>query len=141
VLKKAGLIAAASVASLVAVSPLAHAGGIGDDVHAVDGVGAGHDGQNKDKDGHGHHSDNQNSHGLVNVGNGNNINVPMQLCNNDVQGQVGAVPIQDVGENPTLSPLNGALGLFGGAEANQHSHTTNARTCGQDATSAGYGNN
>lgn len=139
-LKKAGLIAAASVASLVAVSPLAYAGGIGDDVHAVDGVGASHD-KDGGGHGHGHHKDNQNSHGLVNVGNGNNVNVPMQLCNNDVQPQVGLVPVQDVGENPTISPLNGALGLFGGAEATQHSDVTNARTCGQDASSAGYGNN
>lgn len=150
-LKKAGLIAAASVASLVAVSPLAYAGGTGgDDAHLVGGAKTGHDrghdrghgqdhGQGHGHD-HGHHHGNQNSHGLGNVGNGNNINVPIQVCNNDVQGQVGAVPVQDVAENPTFSPLNGALGLLGGADAKQSSDSANTRACGQDSGGAGYGN-
>ncbi|MDQ4117591.1 MAG: hypothetical protein M3235_11600 [Actinomycetota bacterium] len=111
-LKKAGLIAAASVASLVAVSPLAF---------ATDG-------------------DNQNSGGLVNGLNGNNLNAPIQACNNDVQGQVGLVPVQDVAENPTAGPLNGALGILGGAQADQHSDHANIRGCGQDDSASGYGN-
>ncbi len=111
-LKKAGLIAAASVASLVAVSPLAF---------ATDG-------------------DNQNSGGLVNGLNGNNLNAPIQACNNDIQGQVGLVPVQDVAENPTLPPLNGAAGLLGEAKAHQDSQSANTRACGQDDSAAGYGN-
>ncbi len=137
-LKKAGLLAATSVASLVAVSPLAHAGGTGDVADAVAGHGT-NDGTNQGTN-HGHGGDDQNSHGLVNVANGNNVNVPLQLCNNDVQGQVGLVPVQDVAENPTVSPLNGALGLLGGAEAKQNSDTGNIRACGQDSAAAGYGN-
>ena len=136
-LKKSGLIAAASVASLVAVGPLAHAGGTGDvDAHRVGGAGTGHDRDHGH--GAGHHHGNQNSHGPVNVGNGNNVTVPMQVCNNDVQGQVGAVPVQDVAENPTFTP-NGALALLGGAESEQTSDSANTRACGQDSA-AGYGN-
>ena len=112
-LKKAGLITAASVAALVAASPLAF---------ATDGG-------------------NQNSDGLVNGLNGNNLNAPIQACNNDVQGQVGLVPVQDVAENPTAGPLNGALGLLGGeAKARQDSDVANTRACGQESGGAGYGN-
>ena len=112
-LKKAGLITAASVAALVAASPLAF---------ATDGG-------------------NQNSDGLVNGLNGNNLNAPIQACNNDIQGQVGLVPVQDVAENPTLPPLNGALGLLGGeAKAKQDSDVANTRACGQESGGAGYGN-
>lgn len=111
-LKKAGLIAAASVASLVAVSPLAFATDHG----------------------------NQNSDGLGNGLNGNNLNAPIQACNNDVQGQVGLVPVQDVAENPTAGPLNGALGLLGGAQADQSSDHANVRDCGQGTAGAGYDN-
>lgn len=107
-LKKAGLLVAASVASLVAVSPLAF---------ATDG--------------------DQNSGG--GGGNGNNINTPFQACNNDVQGQVGLVPVQDVGENPT-GLANGAAGIAGAAESKQQSGVDNTRACGQDAGGAGYGN-
>ena len=113
-LKKAGLIAAASVASLVAVSPLAF---------ATD------DGGNQNSEG-----------GLVNGLNGNNLNAPIQACNNDIQGQVGLVPVQDVAENPTLPPLNGALGILGGAQADQKSQHANIRDCGQPSGGAGYGN-
>lgn len=131
-LKKAGLIAATSVASLVAVSPLAFAGGTGAD--ADSGNGHGH--------GHGHsHGGNQNSHGLGNGLNGNNVNMPIQACNNDIQGQVGLVPVQDVAENPTFSGLNGALGLLGNGDAKQKSDTANTRACGADSGGAGYGNN
>ncbi len=133
-LKKAGLIAAASVASLVAVSPLAFAGGI-DDLAGADHS-HGHGGHD-----HGHSSGaNQNSHGLGNGLNGNNLNAPIQACNNDVQGQVGLVPVQDVGENPTAAGLNGALGILGVAESEQQSHVGNTRACGQDSGGAGYGN-
>ncbi len=115
-LKKAGLIVAASAASIVALSPLAFA----TDEPTPPG--------------------NQNSSGLVNGLNGNNVNAPIQACNNDIQGQVGLVPVQDVAENPTV-PLNGALGLLGKAEAHQKNDVDNTRACGQDDSAAGYGNN
>jgi hypothetical protein len=118
VLKKAGLIVAASAASIVALSPLAFA----TDEPTPPG--------------------NQNSSGAVNGLNGNNLDAPIEACNNDVQGQAGLVPVQDVAENPTLPPLNGAAGLLGGeGKAHQDSDSTNARTCGQDPAGAGYGNN
>jgi len=118
VLKKAGLIVAASAASIVALSPLAFA-----------------------TDAPTPPPGNQNSSGVVNGLNGNNLDVPIQACNNDVQGQVGLVPVQDVAENPTLPPLNGALGLLGGeAKAKQDSDVANTRACGQESGGAGYGN-
>ena len=132
-LKKAGLIAAASVASLVAVSPLAFAGGIDDLAKSDHGSDHGSD--------HSHvHGSNQNSDGLGNGLNGNNLNAPIQACNNDVQGQVGLVPVQDVGENPTAAGLNGALGILGAGSSEQHSDVANTRACGQDSGGAGYGN-
>ncbi len=115
-LKKAGLIVAASAASIVAISPLAFA----TDEPTPPG--------------------NQNSSGVVNGLNGNNLNAPIQACNNDIQGQVGLVPVQDVAENPTLPPLNGAAGLLGEAKAHQDSQSANTRACGQDDSAAGYGN-
>jgi hypothetical protein len=121
VLKKAGLVAMASIASMVAASPLAFAGG--------EGTHVGGD--------HGGHDGNQNSHGLVNGANGSNVNVPIQLCNNDIQPQVGLVPVQDVGENATLPGLNGALGA---GTADQHGDSANIRSCGQNTAGAGFGN-
>ncbi len=116
-LKKAGLIVAASAASIVAISPLAFA----TDEPTPPG--------------------NQNSSGAINGLNGNNLNAPIQACNNDIQGQVGLVPVQDVAENPTLPPLNGAAGLLGGeAKAKQHSDVANTRACGQESGGAGYDN-
>lgn len=114
-LKKAGLLVAASAASIVALSPLAF---------ATDEPAPG----------------NQNSSGVVNGLNGNNLNAPIEACNNDIQGQVGLVPVQDVGENPTV-PLNGAAGLLGGeAKAHQDANTANTRACGQEDSAAGYSN-
>jgi hypothetical protein len=112
VLKKAGLITAGSVAALVAVGGIAF---------ATEGG-------------------NQNSDGLVNGLNGNNLSAPIVACNNDVQPQAGLVPVQDVGENPTLPPVNGAAGLLGGAQSDQQSSQANVRDCGQDPAGAGYGN-
>ena len=146
-LKKAGLVVAASAASLLAVSPLAFAGDTGYDVagdkaHEVKGDKAhevGHDKGHGHHKGHGDGGSDQNSSGFVNALNGNNLNAPIQACNNDIQGQVGLVPVQDVAENPTV-PLNGALGLLGNAEAKQQNDVDNTRACGQESGGAGYGN-
>lgn len=128
------MIVAASAASLLAVSPMAFAGG--DD----QGADHGHDHGHGQDHGHGYGHGNQNSSGAVNGLNGNNADVPFQLCNNDVQGQVGLVPVQDVGENPTAL-LNGAIGgPLGEGKATQDSQVDNSRTCGQGTGGAGYGN-
>ncbi|TCK25849.1 hypothetical protein [Pseudonocardia endophytica] len=111
-LKKAGLITAGTLAALVTVGGIAF---------ATEGG-------------------NQNSDGLVNGLNGNNLNAPIQACNNDIQGQVGLVPVQDVAEDGTV-PLNGALGgLLGSAQSDQQSSHANIRDCGQGSGGAGYGN-
>ena len=115
-LKKAGLIVAASAASIVALSPLAFA----TDQPTPDG--------------------NQNSSGIVNGLNGNNLNAPIQACNNDIQGQVGLVPVQDIGEDGTVG-LNGAVGaLFGEGKAKQDNNIDNSRLCGQETGGSGTGN-
>ena len=96
-LKKAGIVVAAATAGLLAVSPLAFAGDKGDD------------------HGNRHHAGEANviagdsSEGLVNVA-GNNIAVPVNVCDNQVPVNVLGVqvPINDV---EVLADLSGALGL------------------------------
>jgi hypothetical protein len=116
VLKKAGIVVAAAAVGLLAVSPLAFAGDKGDH-------------------GHGHHAADKNinnvegdeSQGLVNVS-GNNVNVPVQACNNDVPVNVLGVQVSDV-----QADLTGALGLLGGASAEDAGDTGDNRECAQDA--------
>jgi hypothetical protein len=121
VLKKAGIVVAAAAAGLLALSPLAFAGD------------KGHDG-----DDHGHHGsvevdENTNNAsgdenvGLVNV-TGNNVNVPIQACNNDIPVNVLGVQVSDV-----QADLVGALGLLGDAEAERDGDTGDERSCEQDA--------
>jgi hypothetical protein len=108
VLKKAGIVVATAAAGLLAVSPLAFAGDKDDhDGHR------GHDKTNvEDVNG----VDNS-SEGLINVG-GNNIAVPVNVCDNQVPVNVLGVqvPVNDV---EVLADLSGALGLglLGDAEA------------------------
>lgn len=108
-LKKAGIVVAAAAAGLLAVSPLAFAGDKDD-----------HDGHR----GHSHgskvedvnHVDNS-SEGLINVG-GNNVAVPVNVCDNQIPVNVLGVqvPLNDV---DVIADLSGALGLglLGAAEA------------------------
>lgn len=114
-LKKAGIVVAAAAAGLLAVSPLAFAGDKGDYDH-------GH--------GHGHHSAQvnnaeKNSSGLVNVS-GNDINVPIQACNDNVN--VLGIQVSDV-----TAQLTGVLGLLGTANGGDQAVD---RSCTQ-AASAG----
>ncbi|MCE0768192.1 hypothetical protein LWC35_35645 [Pseudonocardia kujensis] len=120
-LKKAGIVATGVAASLVAVSPLAFAGD------------KGHDHDKGDK---GHHGSSvtgidKSGKGLLNVS-GNNVNVPVQVCNNDVPVNAGVGAIQGNAKDIT-GALTGALGLFGKAKADTDVHTDSDRSCGLDA--------
>ncbi len=127
-LKKAGLTIAIAAAGMLAVSPLAFAGDYqwGDQGH---GHGHGHSVVNKTN------TNGNTSSGLVNVS-GNNVNVPIQACNNDVPIQAGIlqgqVPIKDV-----TAALSGALALFGTANSSVTQVTDNSRSCGDNSGSAG----
>ena len=122
-LKKAGIIVAASAASLLAISPLAFAG---------DG---GHDGG--EKGGH-HGAANQidkDSKGLISGLNGNNVNVPIQACNNNIPVNVLGVqvPVEDAS---ALNGVTGALGILGDAKAKSgDSVTDQSDNCAQDSGS------
>ncbi|GEL19545.1 hypothetical protein [Pseudonocardia asaccharolytica] len=112
-LKKAGIVVATAAAGLLAVSPLAFAGDKGDWGH------------------HHHGTDQVNSNeevrqGLVNVSD-NNVNVPVQVCNNDIPVNVLGVQVSDV-----TADLVGALGLLGPATATGGDLSEN-RACAQDA--------
>jgi hypothetical protein len=104
VLKKAGIVVAAAAAGLLAVSPLAFAGD-GDDDH-------GHGGKTNVEDVNG--IDDSSNGGLLNLG-GNNVDVPVNACDNQVPVNVLGVqvPVNDV---EVLADLTGAagLGLLGG---------------------------
>ncbi|MBP2370888.1 hypothetical protein [Pseudonocardia parietis] len=120
-LKKAGLVVAASAASLLAVSPLAFAGDHGDD-HG--------------KGGHHHGAENvidKDAKGLVSGLNGNNVNVPIQACNNNIPVNVLGVqvPVEDAS---ALNGLTGALGVLGDAKAKSgDSVTDQSDNCAQES--------
>ncbi|KAA1023144.1 hypothetical protein FVA95_18790 [Pseudonocardia sp. EV170527-09] len=120
-LKKAGIVVAASAASLLALSPLAFAGDKGGD-HGHKG---GHHGAENviDKD----------AKGLIAGLNGNNLNVPIQACNNNIPVNVLGVqvPVEDAS---ALNGLTGALGILGDAKAKSgDSVTDQSDNCGQEA--------
>ncbi|OLL74822.1 hypothetical protein Ae168Ps1_3220c [Pseudonocardia sp. Ae168_Ps1] len=120
-LKKAGIIVAASAASLLAISPLAFAGDYAGD-SSKDAKHQGHDGGVIDKDSKG---------GLVSGLSGNNVNVPIQICNNNIPVNVlGAqVPVED---GALLNGLTGALGIAGDAKTKSgDSATDQSDSCGQ----------
>ena len=89
--KKVGLVAATSVAGLLALSPIAFAG---------------NDGNVIDKE----------SKGLVAGLNGNNAEVPVQVCNNNVPVNVLGVqvPVEDAA---AANGLTGGAGLLGEGKA------------------------
>ena len=119
-LKKAGIVAAAATAALLAVSPLAFAG-------------------DKDHDGHKRHShatnvnEAGNSEGFVNVS-GNNANVPIQLCDNQIPVNVLGVqvPLNSLGG---LVDVTGALGLAGDDnDATRKGDNTIDDSCSQEGS-------
>jgi hypothetical protein len=92
VLKKAGIIVATAAAGLLAVSPLAFAGDDHgktkiEDVNSIDGS----------------------NEGLINVA-GNNLSVPVNVCDNQVPVNVLGVQVPLNGTH-VLADLTGALGL------------------------------
>ena len=117
-LKKAGIVVAAAAVGLLAVSPLAFAGDKGDHGHGHQGA--------AEKNINNVEGDETN--GLINVS-GNNVNVPVQACNNDVPVNVLGVQVSDV-----QADLTGALGLLGGASAERKGNTGDERECEQDAS-------
>jgi hypothetical protein len=98
VLKKAGIVVAAAAAGLLAVSPLAFAGDKDDH--------DGHKGKSKVEDVNS--IDGSNS-GLINVA-GNNIAVPVNVCDNQVPVNVLGVQVP-LNDTHVLADLTGALGL------------------------------
>lgn len=121
-LKKAGIVVAAAAAGLLAVSPLAFAGDKGDD--------HGHHGSDGDNTVNSVNDDSENI-GLVNVAD-NEVNVPVQACNNDVPVNVLGVQVSDV-----QADLTGALGLLGEAEAEDEGGAGDVRECSQENSSGG----
>jgi hypothetical protein len=116
VLKKAGMVVAASAASLLALSPLAFADSDGGD--------EGGSGIDKSADGL-----------LGGVANGNNVDVPIQACNNNVPvNALGVqVPVEDLG---AANGLTGALGILGSGEAKSgDSVTDQSDNCAQQSGS------
>ena len=112
-LKKAGIVVAAAAAGLLAVSPLAFAGDDDDhgskteieNVNSIDGSDKG---------------------GLVNLG-GNNLAVPVNVCDNQVPVNVLGVqvPVNDVEALVDVSGLAGGLGLLGSGEAETEDSSDN----------------
>jgi hypothetical protein len=94
VLKKAGIIVATAAAGLLAVSPLAFAGDDHGRTH-VDDV------SSVDQSNHG---------GLLNLG-GNNIAVPVNVCDNQVPINVLGVQVP-LNDTHVIAELTGALGLL-----------------------------
>ncbi|WP_224392779.1 hypothetical protein [Pseudonocardia sp. ICBG1293] len=111
--KKTGIVMAASAASLMALSPVAMAHGDSD--HGGD------QGDGIDKS----------AEGLIAGLNGNNVNVPIQACNNNIPvNLIGLqVPIEDAA---ATNGLTGALGILGSATAKSgHSVTDQSDNCTQ----------
>ena len=100
-LKKAGIVVAAAAAGLLAVSPLAFAG------DKDDHNGHGHHGKSKVED---VNAVDQSNEGLINVA-GNNIAVPVNVCDNQVPINVLGVQVP-LNDTHVIAELTGALGLL-----------------------------
>lgn len=116
-LKKAGIALAATVAGLLAVSPLAFAGDSGTK----------------------HYGDQQKNAlrvqegdtvGLINV-TGNEINVPVEVCNNDIPLNILGIQVSDLSAD-----LTGALNLLGTSRfLDSGGENGDFRFCGSDVDS------
>ncbi len=130
-LKKAGIVVAAAAAGLLALSPLAFAGDKGHDYdhkgHSGSGSGSGSGSSSIEIDENTNNAEGDENNGLVNVS-GNNVNVPIQACNNDIPINVLGVQVSDV-----QADLVGALGILGEAEAERNGDTGDQRSCEQNA--------
>ncbi|MBP2365208.1 hypothetical protein JOF36_000904 [Pseudonocardia parietis] len=107
--KKAGIIAATSVAGLLALSPLAFAGN--DDGGAID----------------------KDAKGVVAGANGNNGQVPVEVCNNNVPVNVLGVQVP-VEDGAAGNGLTGGAGIAGEGKAKSgDSVTDQSDNCAQEA--------
>jgi hypothetical protein len=105
VLKKIALVAATSAAAAVAAAPFAMA----HEASSTVGI---------DKSGK----------GLINVS-GNDTNVPVQACNNEVPVNGGVLPIQGNVKEIT-GAATGALGILGRSSAKTAVSTDSSDSCG-----------
>jgi hypothetical protein len=118
VLKKAGIIVATAAAGLLAVSPLAFAG---DDHGRTDVKGV-------------NSIDSSNHGGLLNLA-GNNVAVPVNVCDNQVPVNVLGVQVP-LNDTHVIARLTGALGLLGGdTEAENKGDDTVDDSCNAAAKS------
>jgi len=123
VLKKAGIVVATAAAGLLAVSPLAFAGDKGD--HDGHGKGHGHHGSSKVEDVNSIDGSNE---GLINVA-GNNIAVPVNVCDNQVPVNVLGVQVP-LNSTDVVARVTGALGLLGSdTDADSDGDTTLDDSC------------
>jgi len=113
VLKKAGIVVVVAAAGLLSVSPLAFAGSREFDDNGTKQVNEGDE-----------------AAGLINV-TGNNVVVPVNVCNNDVPVNAvgGQVPAHD--NDPTI-PLQGAIGLLSDIDQDQDTHVNSGDECDAD---------
>jgi hypothetical protein len=95
VLKKAGIVVATAAAGLLAVSPLAFAGDDHGKTKKIEDV---------------NHIDGSTHGGLLNVG-GNNISVPVNVCDNQVPVNVLGIQVP-LNDTNVLAQLTGAVGLL-----------------------------
>jgi hypothetical protein len=157
VLKKAGIVVAAATAGLLAVSPLAFAGDKGDDHRDKSHSKSHHDDHDKKREGdkhfhegdkHFHEGDkvkihregdkhitdkdlnkvegSENKGGLINVSE-NNVAVPVNVCDNNVQG------VNLLAANDSIADLTGALGLFNKVEDNSDNSVSSVCVADADA--------
>lgn len=119
VLKKAGIVVATAAAGLLAVSPLAFAGESGKDWGGKGSTNIA--------------SSEQNTEGLINVTD-TNVNAPINALNCLDLDPVGLVP---VGAEQVVTPLAGALALFGQADVAQNTRVSNDCANSQGASNAG----
>ena len=125
-LKKAGIVVATAAAGLLAVSPLAFAGDKGGDHD-------GHNGHGKSKVEDVNSIDGSNS-GLINVA-GNNIAVPVNVCDNQVPVNVLGVQVP-LNDTSVIADLTGALGLGLLGEADTDAESDGDNTIDDSCTAA-----
>jgi hypothetical protein len=129
VLKKAGIVVAAAAAGLLAVSPLAFAGDKDD--HNGHGHGDKHHGKTKVEDVNSIDGSNE---GLINVA-GNNIAVPVNVCDNQVPVNVLGIQVP-LNDTSVIADLTGALGLGLLGEADTEAESDGDNTIDDSCTAA-----
>ena len=115
-LKKAGIVAAVAAVGLLSMSPLAFAGGREFDDNGTKQVNEGDE-----------------NYALVNVS-GNNVVVPVAVCQNHVPVNVLGIQVPFSDNDPT-TPIGGALGLFAeDVEQENEFSADNSKECEPEGT-------